>query len=82
MTKKDFELIASVIADCEAIVHSDDPVAETDGTYAIELLAGRMSAALAKGHPRFDAARFEKYALPIKSAALRDRILAKLEGQS
>lgn len=72
MTRKDFELIASTLAYCES--HCDDD----KETAMVEWIVEKFADALAAGHPRFNRGRFEVYALPIKHAELRRRIVEKL----
>lgn len=52
MTRKDFNLIANVLADCHA--SSRNRVDQSNVDHVIE----EMADALAKAHPRFDRERF------------------------
>lgn len=78
MTKRDFEFIASVLAEIETRVESEtssmrtpwDVINQTAETFRIELR---------KSHPRFNAARFQTAAMPIAAARKRAAIQAKLD---
>jgi hypothetical protein len=78
MTKRDFEMVASVLAEIETRLESGtssmltpwDVLNQTAETFRIEF---------GKSHPRFNAARFDIAAMPIKHAKLKAAILAKLE---
>lgn len=74
MTRKDFELIAAAIAATET-QHIETP----DSGAVLHSLVERLSEAIAKQSPRFNAARFEAAALPLRADRLKRAILAQLE---
>jgi hypothetical protein len=71
MTKKDFELIAEAIATVEG---------DYKGMYRelIGEIVSEIADAIEKNHPRFNRARFEAAAMPLKAEDLREAILRKL----
>lgn len=71
MTRKDFELIAAAIADVEERFPDE-------GENILREVVAELEARIAAEHPRFDAGRFSKAAMPIRSERLKASILAKL----
>ena len=86
MTKRDFELIATVLAQCESeILEIPDSSGghDRETSYAtLQFVVTKLTARLAETHPRFNRAKFETWSLPVKHAKLRDDILRKLGKQS
>lgn len=78
MTRKDFELIASALADVEA--HVEDFGDERGfSASTLRLVVDNLAGRIAQEHPRFNAGLFEKAALPIQSARMVAAITKALE---
>ena len=77
MTKRDYELIASALAEVEAII---EDIPDKDGMSAstLRLVVDRIAAMAEKQNPRFRRGHFEIAAMPISNARLRDAIIANL----
>jgi len=76
MTQRDFEFIASILAEAETMIH------EAHGDIGADRIRNfirqRFEDELAKRHPRFDRGRFDVAASPIANAELRQRIIDSL----
>lgn len=72
MTRKDFELIAGVLAYCEA--HCDDDKESA----IVEWVAGLFGDRLVATNERFDYARFMTASLPIATKQKAERVKAQL----
>ena len=81
MTKRDFEMIASVLATLETEI-VDSP-RHADYFAMLETVTEHLSQAFKRSHPRFNEGRFLAASLPLKSHALKVSILAKIaEGEN
>lgn len=84
MTKRDFELVASILADLESEVSEIETRFGSDSTETESAKAvfnrayDLFESAFSERYPRFDSGRFDKAARPIKSARLKNEILKKL----
>lgn len=81
MTKKDFELIAGAFSIAESRIEEGNISEETKkyGRTVLFCAVRCMGDEIERFHPRFNRARFEAWALPIRSADLKERIAARLE---
>lgn len=77
MTKRDFELVASAIADVEASTELFD--VDGIGASTLRLVVDALSGRMKEQNPRFDAGRFEAAALPRQSERMKQAILKALE---
>jgi hypothetical protein len=80
MTKKDFEVIASVLADAENLVtrYANDPDAELDPGTLLGYMVGQFSAVLKLQNPRFNVGTFDLAARPIFHERVKREILKDL----
>jgi hypothetical protein len=88
MTKRDFELIASVLATVESEIEEMPEMTAIEKYQKISAMRehARITIALAteikKHHPRFKPGTFEAYARPIYSARVKKEILNRLKAQN
>jgi hypothetical protein len=75
MTKRDFEFIASILADGETLIAENENITATE---LRNFLRAKFENQLAATHPRFNRGRFEVAASPIAAKELKDRILGSL----
>jgi len=83
MTKRDFEMVATVLASLESeLEEMPDPSGGEDKATALatlRLTVDKLAVAFKQNSPRFDTGRFQTWAMPIRSARLKAEILRKLE---
>jgi hypothetical protein len=79
MTRKDFQLIASVLAKVESWLAEPTCSASVSGPESVlDFTTRAFMLKLRETNPRFDAARFEAAAMPLHSERLRQSIIDKL----
>lgn len=76
MTRKDFQLIAQAVAECEQIIEFAE--GDTDGIYALQLFVAQISPMLKATNARFNPALFKSACFPREGERHRQAILAKL----
>lgn len=83
MTKADFEKIATLFAKRESQIEELDVDlgAKISARLSHRRTVMDFSNMFAENHPRFNKGLFEKWALPIYSAQLSERIVAKMVSQ-
>ena len=82
MTKRDFEMIAAVLAEIESEAWEHHEQARDIELATLRIVASRLASRFKQANPRFDSARFDIASMPIRAARLKAEILAKLESQS
>ena len=71
MTTKDVELIADAFAQTEVILEESIGDEAGLGLSTLRICQDRVSAAISKKHPRFNAGRFEVLCFPISNARIK-----------
>lgn len=87
MTKRDFEMIAGILADAESRIETDadcSKFSDEQTHYASEILdmvIENFIRHIEPKHPRFNAGLFKSASRPIRAYRLKQAILAKLAQQ-
>ena len=76
MTRKDFQLIAQAVAECEQIIEFAE--GDTDGIYALKLFVAQISPMLQATNSRFNPSLFKMACFPREHERQKQAILTKL----